>query len=125
MTDKRDVLEVLWAELAFVESGGYRKTPRHPWRPNFVFEDSPSCFNFHDPDHPQPCTECLLMRFVPEDRRETRFPCRHIPLTSRGETVNSFYEWGTEEEMETALRAWLLQIIGHLEQQASASSQSA
>jgi hypothetical protein len=65
------------------------------------------------------------MRFVPEDRRETRFPCRHIPLTSRGETVNSFYEWGTEEEMETALRAWLLQIIGHLEQQASASSQSA
>ncbi len=55
-------------------------------------------FNFHDPDHPQPCSECLLMQFVPKDRRETRFPCRHILLTSRGETVNSFYEWGTEEE---------------------------
>lgn len=125
MPDKRDVLAVLRAELAFVESGGYRRTPRYPWRPNFVFEDSSTCFNFHDPDHPQPCSECLLMQFVPEDRRETRFPCRHIPLTSRGETVNSFYAWGTEAEMETALRAWLLRVITHMEQEASASSQSA
>ena len=125
MLDKRDILQVLRAELAFVDSGGYRKTQRFPWRPNFVFEDSPTCFNFHDPDNPQPCSECLLMEFVPQDRRETRFPCRHIPLTSRGETVNSFYEWGTEDELETALRAWLLRIIAVVEQDERASSQSA
>jgi hypothetical protein len=62
-----------------------------------------------------PCSECLLMQFVPQDRRETRSPCRHIPLTSRGETVNSFYGWGTEEELETALRAWLLRSIALVE----------
>ena len=123
MPGQRDVLQVLRAELAFVDSGGYRKTQRFPWRPNFVFEDSPTCLNFHDPDHPQPCSECLLMQFVPDDRRETRFPCRHIPLTSRGETVNSFYERGTEEELQTALRAWLLRIIVLVQEQ-RASSQS-
>ena len=65
------------------------------------------------------------MQFVPQDRRETRSPCRHIPLTSRGETVNSFYGWGTEEELETALRAWLLRIIALVEQEEQGSSQSA
>jgi len=53
------------------------------------------------------------------------FPCRHIPLTSRGETVNSFYAWGTEEELETALREWLLRVIALVEQEERASSQSA
>ena len=125
MPDRRDVLQVLRAELAFVDSGGYRKAQRFPWRPNFVFEDSPTCCNFHDPDHPQPCSECLLMQFVPQDRRVTRSPYRHIPLTSRGETVNSFYGWGTEEELETALRAWLLRIIALVGQEEQASSQSA
>ena len=37
------------------------------------------------------------------------------PLTTRGETVNSFYEWGPEEELETALREWLRQTIRELE----------
>lgn len=125
MPDRRDVLQVLRAELAFLDTGEYRKGQRFPWRPSFVFEDSPTCFNFHDLQHPQPCSECLLMQFVPQDRRETRFPCRHIPLTSRGETVNSFYAWGTEEELETALREWLLRVIALVEQEERASSQSA
>jgi len=34
-------------------------------------------------------------------------PCRHILLTPRGETVNSFCQWGTKQELETVLRAWL------------------
>jgi hypothetical protein len=40
------------------------------------------------------------MAFVPEENREKRFPCRYIDLTGNGETVNSFYEYGTEEELE-------------------------
>ncbi|HTZ32139.1 MAG TPA: hypothetical protein VMH31_06760 [Methylomirabilota bacterium] len=55
------------------------------------------------------------MAFVPADRRNTQFPCRHIRLNERGETVNSFYEWGTEEELETALDGWLSQTIRELE----------
>jgi hypothetical protein len=125
MPDKRDLIQVLRAELSFLEQGGYRKGARYPWRPNFIFEDSPTCINFHDQEHLHPCSECLLMHFVPDDRRDVRFPCRHIPLTSRGETVNSFYEWGTEDELEAALRSWLRQTIHLMESEAKASSQTA
>jgi hypothetical protein len=43
------------------------------------------------------------------------FPCHHILLTPRGETVNSFCQWGTEEELETALRAWLERSMREVE----------
>lgn len=115
MQDKRNVLQILKAELAFLERGGYRRVPRYPWRPNFVFEDSPTCVNFADRTRQQPCTECPLIEFVPDNRRATQFPCGHIPLTQGGETVNSFYEWGTEEELEKAVREWLLETIKELE----------
>jgi hypothetical protein len=36
-----------------------------------------------------------------------------------------FNGWGTEEELETALRAWLLRIIALVGQEEQASSQSA
>lgn len=53
------------------------------------------------------------------------FPCRHIQLTERGETVTSFYEWGTEEELETALGVWLPQTIRDLENGEKARTQKA
>jgi hypothetical protein len=115
MRDRNRLLTILRAELAFLEQGGYRRGPRYPWRPNFVFEDSPTCINFHDKQERQPCEECPLIDFVPPDSRKTRFPCRHIHLTERGETVTTFYEWGTEEELETALRKWLTRTIEVLE----------
>lgn len=125
MQDKRSVLQILQAELAFLERGGYRRVPRYPWRPNFVFEDSPTCINFADRSRQRSCTECPLIKFVPEDRHATQFPCRHIPLTPRGETVNTFYEWGTEEELEAALREWLLETIKELESGKKAKVQAA
>lgn len=115
MQDRQRLLAILRAELAFLEQGGYRRRPRYPWRPNFVFEDSPTCLNFDDKRERQPCGECPLIEFVPEERRETRFPCRHIRLTERGDTVNSYYEWGTDEELETALGGWLRRTIQELE----------
>jgi hypothetical protein len=115
MPDRNHILSILRAELSFLENGGYRRGPRYPWRPNFVFEDSPTCINFPDKNERLPCSECPLIDFVPQERRETRFPCRHIHLTESGETVNSFYEWGTEEELETALRDWLHRTISEME----------
>jgi hypothetical protein len=41
----RELLDVLKAELASQEGGGYSNRARFPWRPNFVFEDSPTCLN--------------------------------------------------------------------------------
>ena len=40
MSDVRKLLETLKAELDFVNRGGYRKAS---WRPQFIFEDSPTC----------------------------------------------------------------------------------
>jgi len=115
MEDRRKLTQILRAELAFLEDGGYRSRPRYPWRPNFVFEDSPTCINYREKNPRKPCHECPLMKFVPADRRDTNTPCRHIRLTERGDTVNSFYEWGTEEELETALGRWLIETIQELE----------
>jgi hypothetical protein len=125
MRDDRDILELLKAELAFLEKGGYRAEPRHQWRPNFVFEDSPTCINFHEEGHARPCSECALIAFVPADRKKTQYPCRHIPLTRKGETVNSFYEWGTQEELEVALKKWLNENIRILEKKSKSRSRGA
>jgi hypothetical protein len=125
MQDTGELLKVLRAELAFLEQGGYRGGPRYPWRPNFVFEDSPTCINFKNQSKPLPCSDCRLIPFVPENRHSARFPCRHIPLTAKGETVSAFYEWGTEEELETALRSWLTAKIKSLEAETKSESQSA
>ena len=123
--DPRELLRLLKAELAFLELGGYRGGPRYPWRPNFVFEDSPTCINYKNQATVAPCSGCLLMSFVPTEKKTTKFPCRHIPLTELGETVSGFYEWGTEQELETALRNWLTQTIKDLEQETQSKSQSA
>jgi len=123
--DSRELLQVLKAELAFLELGGYRGGPRYPWRPNFVFEDSPTCIKFKNENVATRCSECLLMAFVPTEKQSAKFPCRHIPLTQLGETVSAFYEWGTEQELETALRTWLTQTIHDLEQEMQSRGQSA
>ncbi len=125
MRDERNLLQTLKAELALVEKGGYRNRPRLPWRPSFVFEDSPTCLNFGAKEERRPCAECLLMQFVPEDQKKLKFPCRHIPLTPEGDSVAHYYESGTEQELETALKGWLTRKIAELEAQEKGKSESA
>jgi hypothetical protein len=67
--DDRNTLEVLKAELNFVEKGGYGRSPREPWRATLALEDSPTCMNYDTKEHRTPCAECLLMQFVPADNR--------------------------------------------------------
>jgi hypothetical protein len=113
--DTRDLLAVLKAELNFIEKGGYRLTARAAWRPQFIFQDSPTCLNF-DPAQPQrPCSDCVLMQVVPEEQRRRKIACRYIPLNEKGETIDSFYRYGTREELESTLRAWLRSTIDRLE----------
>jgi hypothetical protein len=98
-------------ELRFLEDGGYRHSPRTPWRAPNVFEDSPTCLNLHDATRPHPCTECSLMEFVPPQFREESAPCRFIPLTEAGQSVDYFYRAGTQMELEEALACWLRKQI--------------
>jgi len=110
---KRDLLEVLKLELEFLKGGGYRKSSS--WRPAFIFEDSPTCLHFGNPSRWKPCSECALMQLVPAEWRQSPVPCRHIPLNEKTETVHTFYQYGTAEDLEAALSEWLMNTIQKLE----------
>jgi len=113
--DERDLLEVLKFELEFLEKGGYGRSPREPWRPLYIFEDSPTCMNYDSKESPGPCSECVLMRLVPPALRAEKIPCRHILLSEAGETLDSMYRWSDEHEIEETVDAWLKRTIANLE----------
>lgn len=110
--DVHKLVEILKAELEFLGKGGYRQPS---WRPALIFEDSPSCINYNDPEHSKPCSQCPLMMLVPAESRKERYPCRHIPLNDQGETVDSLYRSATQEELETTVIDWLKEEIRKLE----------
>ena len=116
-TDSRDLLEVLKAELEFLKTGGYHHPAHAAWRPQLMFQDSPTCLNFDSTRPSRPCSDCILMQLVPEDSRSTKIPCRYIPLSEQGETIDSFYQTGTQEELEAAVRQWLRTTIQRLERE--------
>jgi hypothetical protein len=117
--EKQQTLDFLKFELKFLEDGGYGRSPRTPWRPQLAFEDSPSCLNFDDPERPHPCDGCWLMKFVPEEQKNASSPCRFIPLTDKGETIDHFYRFGTQLELEEALTGWLRKQIRRIEEEDS------
>jgi hypothetical protein len=120
--DGRDILEVLKFELNFLLDGGYGRSPRSAWRAPAIFEDSPICPNFCDAARPYPCDSCLLAQFVPQEQRDETVPCRFIPLTKEGQTVEDLYRTGNQVEMEEALATWLRDQIARIERERGISS---
>lgn len=113
--DERDLLEVLKFELNFLGKGGYGRSTREPWRPVFIFEDSPTCMNYDCKSDPAPCSDCVLMQLVPPELRSGKKPCGQIPLNTAGETLDSLYRYGDEHDIEETLRNWRMTTIGRLE----------
>jgi hypothetical protein len=118
--DDRDILEVLKFELAFLEQGGYGRSVRTPWKPTSIFQDSISCLNFGEPERVHPCSECLLIDFVPQQDRESEVPCHHIPLNAQGETVDAVNRYDNQQELEDKVKEWLRATIQRLEAQRGA-----
>jgi len=114
---RQGVLELLKVELEFVVSGGYRRSAGSPWRPPYVFEESPSCPNFSDRARPHRCEDCWLMEFVPPESRDEQVPCRFVQLTPDGMTIDSLYRYGTPAETEEILGSWLRARIREMEKQ--------
>jgi hypothetical protein len=112
---RRELLDVLKSQAAFLQGGGYRQSPRTPWKAPLIFEDSPTCLNFGLPARPHPCTKCILMRFVPLRRRSARVPCRYIPLNAAGETLDGLYRYASPQELEQAVAEWLQGAIRKLQ----------
>jgi hypothetical protein len=119
--DDRDLLEVLKFELLFLRKGGYGRLRSQgaSWRAPLIFEDSPICMNYEAREDRVPCSECLLMQFVPAERQSEKIPCRHVPLDAAGQTLNALYAYGTQLEIEEALETWLKSTIHRLEQERS------
>ncbi len=115
--DNRDILEILRFELDFIEKGGYGRSVRTPWKPTSAFQDSVTCINFGDPHRNHPCDECLLMQFVPEERRSENVPCHHIPLTESGETVDALEPRESQQDLEEKVKKWLRTTIRRIERQ--------
>jgi len=113
--DDRDILELLKFELNFLEQGGYGRSVRTPWKPTSAFQDSISCINLGDPARTRPCSECLLMDFVPTEAHGENVPCHHIPLNEKGETVDAIERYDNQQEVEDKLKQWLRATIARLE----------
>ncbi len=118
--DERDLLEVLKFELEFLEQGGYGRSPRTPWRPRYIFEDSLTCMNSDSRENPAPCSDCVLMHLVPSERRSEEIPCRHIPFNVYAETLDSLYPHSNQNEIEEAVGNWLRATIQRLEDERTA-----
>lgn len=121
---ERDLLEVLKFELKFLEDGGYGRSPRSAWRPQLIFEDSPTCINFNSVEDPRPCTDCVLIQLVPPEFRSAQIPCRHIPFDSSGETLDSLYRYGDQVEIEQVVGGWLRTTIKRLAEERAAAERS-
>jgi hypothetical protein len=113
--DERDLLEVLKFELQFLEKGGYGRSPREAWRPQCIFEDSPTCMNYDCKASPDPCTHCALTQLVPPEFRSAKTPCRHIPLNGAGESLDTLYRYDNQPEVEDTVAKWLRGTIAKLQ----------
>lgn len=113
--DDRDVLEILQAELDFIEKGGYGRSPRTPQKSKSPFQDSLTCINYPYPEKVHPCSECHLIDFVPSDRRSEEIPCHFIPLNESGETLEQLESEDDQQKLEKALTAWLRAKIKEIE----------
>lgn len=116
-SDDRDILEVLKFELDFLEKGGYGRSVRTPWKPTSAFQDSLTCINFGDPYRSHPCDECLLMQFVPEERRAENVPCHHIVLDESGETLDTLEVQESQQDLEEKVKNWLRATIKRIEKE--------
>jgi hypothetical protein len=114
--DDLETLEILKAELDFIEDGGYGRSVRTPWKPTTTLLDSPTCLNFSDPQRTHPCNECLLMKLVPTSHQSESVPCHHIPLNAAGDTLSTLQQAG-EREPEEVVKDWLVTTIKRLEEE--------
>lgn len=106
---------MLEQELDVLEKGGYSSSAGTHRQPAKVFEDSLACINhWLVPGHdPQECNGCVLLDFVPPEKRSARHACRFIPLNARGDTVESLTA-KDPDRLEEAVRGWLKSTIEKL-----------
>jgi hypothetical protein len=122
--DERDLLEVLKFEFQFLKEGGYGRSSRASWRPQYIFEDSLTCMNYDSQENPGPCSDCVFMHLVPSEHHSEKIPCRHIPFNESGETLDSLYRYSDQRETEETVKNWLRSTIQRLEEERTIARQT-
>jgi hypothetical protein len=117
MLSKREVLERLKAELGSLEYGRNRRSVYMPWEDVSFFQDSVTCLNHGLEGRPHPCSECLLMQFVPESFRSEANPCHHIPLDAKGNSIDRLDRGYNRNSVEESVAVWLKSKIAELERE--------
>lgn len=115
--DDRDILELLKAELDFIEKGGYGRSVRTPWQPKSAFQDSLTCINYGYPYRAHPCNECHLLEFVDPEHHSEEIPCHFIRLNETGETIEDLELEDNEAKMESEVKQWLRAKIKDIEEE--------
>ena len=110
MRETIDIVGQLEGELAFLENGGYRST--EIWHGHLIFEESPTCAKGRF----LTCQQCALLDFVPPGHRAKTSPCRYIPLTETGKSLNHLYRTATQAETDLRVRIWLKKMIRRLKE---------
>jgi hypothetical protein len=108
-----ETIDRLRTELDVLEKGGYEPSVHEPHRNLRIFRDSVSCPNVGLETKVEPCTNCFLIDFVPEEHRKKEDACHYIPLNKRGDTVASLSNT-TEEVLHDTVRTWLKETIHRL-----------
>ena len=117
--DERDILEILYDELDFIEKGGYGRSARTPWQPKSAFQDSLTCINYADPNHTHPCDECHLIDFVSPEHQREEVPCHFIALNESGETIEALELEDNQAKLERNVKDWLRARIRKIEEERS------
>ena len=113
--DGREILEVLQAELDFIEKGGYGRSVRTPWLPKSIFQDSLTCLNYGYPFRAHPCSECHLLDFAAPEHRAEMVPCHFIPLDKTGNTIAELESEGNDLRAQNLVRQWLRTQINQIQ----------
>ena len=111
-----DLVRLLEAELDFIEGGGYGRSPGTGTEQRPMFDQSLACINhWFIPGQESGChSDCILMDFVPTNRRTEQHPCHYIALNKSGDTVKSLEETGNQERLEQQVKDWLRATIKRL-----------
>lgn len=114
--EKREILDKLKAELGALEYGRTCRSVHMPWEETSFFQDSETCLNYGQDGRPNPCGQCMLMDYVPEPSRHQNVPCHHIPLDSKGNTIENLDRGYNRHSVEEAVIGWLKGKIAELEE---------
>lgn len=114
---KQDVIDKLRLEAGIIRDGGYNPSVRDPRKQPRIFRDSVTCLNIGLEVKREPCSDCLLMQFVPPEHRNRENPCHHIPLNERGDTVASLEASPDRDKLEQSLLGWLEGAIARAEKE--------